>query len=139
MHPRRRGDGLASFGFATPLVRLVVSAFDLGRTTATKDERLAEEAPALAVMGTSEDSPEHWLRAGQALERALLVAAGEGVQAAFLNQPCQVTELRPKLQRLLHRPDFPQVVVRFGYPSEDVEPAPRRPLEAVLSLSLIHI
>jgi nitroreductase len=133
MHPRRRSDGLTSFGFATPLVRLVVSAFDLGESTAGKDEGLAEEAPALAVMGTSEDSPEDWLRAGQALQRMLLTAAGEGVQAAYLNQPCQVAELRPKLQNLLDRPGWPQVVMRLGYPSEDGEQTPRRPLEAVLS------
>jgi hypothetical protein len=132
MHPRRTGDGLAVPGFSRPIAKLVVSAFDLGRTTGRKDARLADEAPCIAVLGTDLDLEENWLMAGQALQRALLVAASGGIQAGYMNQPCQVADLRPRLRSLLGRRDHPQAILRLGYPDPPAEPSPRRDVEQVL-------
>ncbi len=132
MHSRRSGDGLAVPGFARPFTKLAVSAVNLGRSTGDKDVALAEETPILMIVGTETDDPEEWLRAGQALEHALLLAAGEGVHAGYLNQPCQLPELRKRLRELLGRGGFPQVVVRLGYAVEELERAPRRRLDDVL-------
>jgi nitroreductase len=132
MHQRRKGDGMAAFGLATPVVRLVVSGFDLGKSTAGKDSALASEAPALAVLGTGSDSPQDRLAAGQALQRVLLEAAGEGVQAGYLNQPCQVGELRPRLAEALGSTGVPQLVLRLGRPEGEPEHSARRPLGEVL-------
>ncbi|MBK8294328.1 MAG: nitroreductase family protein [Solirubrobacterales bacterium] len=134
MRSSRKGDGMSLFGLVTPFVRPVVRAFDLGKSTAEKDRKLAGEAPLLVVLGTDGDSPEDWLRAGQAVQRALLVAAGEGVQAGYLNQPCQVPELRPRLGRLLSRPGHPQLVLRLGYPDEELRPVVRRPVQDMLRI-----
>jgi nitroreductase len=133
MHPRRRGDGLVVP--IAPITRLVVRRFDVGARTGAKDEELAESSPLLAMLWTASDGVADWLSAGQALERALLVAAGEGVQASYLNQPCQVAELRPRLRELIGVPGLPQVVVRMGYPDREVRRAPRRPVEAVLEMA----
>lgn len=133
MHPRRRGEGLV-FPVA-PITRLVVRSFDVGARTGQKDEELAESSPVLAVLGTLSDGVGDWLAAGQALERVLLLAASEGVQASHLNQPCQVVELRPRLAEVLVIPGFPQVVIRMGYPNGQVPKAPRRPVEAVLEVT----
>jgi nitroreductase len=131
MHPRRKGDGLAVAELAAPATRFVVGHFDLGARTAAKDATLAEHSPVLAVLGTEGDEPADWLRAGQALQRVLLTAAGAGVQASFLNQPVQVDALRPRLAAAagdVH----PQVVLRLGFPDGTGKAAPRRPLAAVL-------
>lgn len=132
LHPRRSGDGLALSGFSRPVAKLVVSAFDLGKSTGRKDAELAEEAPCLAVLGTDLDLDEDWLQAGQALQLMLLVAARDGVQAGYLNQPCQVADLRPRLRSLLRHRGSPQVVVRLGYPADPSRPAPRRNVDQVL-------
>ena len=50
MHPRRLGDGLSPSILALPLTRLVVSAFDLGRSTGAKDAGLVWGPPLLAVV-----------------------------------------------------------------------------------------
>jgi hypothetical protein len=55
------------------------------------------------------------------------------MQASYLNQPCQVAALRPRLRQLVPDGSMPQLVLRIGYPSDErIEPTPRRPLEAVL-------
>ncbi len=133
MHPRRRGDGLTVPLMALPATRLVVASVDLGRSTAAKDHDLADQAT-LCVLATPGDRPADWMVAGQALERVLLVATAHGLRAGYLNQPCQVAALRPRLQSLVPGRAFPQVVVRLGpAPAEDrTPPAPRRPVDDVV-------
>jgi nitroreductase len=132
MHPRRRGDGLSLPGLAVPVAQIVVRTFDMGHGVGAKDHQLADASPLLAVLGTLGDDPEHWLVAGQALQRVLLTACGLGIQASYLNQPVQVHILRPKLQHLLGHSGFPQVVLRLGYPGEPPSASPRRPLADML-------
>lgn len=132
MHPRRRGDGLATPGAAVPVAQLVVRTFDLGGRIGTKDRDLAEGSPLLAVVATTGDAARDWLVAGQALERVLLTACGLGLQASYLNQPIQEAALRSRLQKIVGGASFPQVLLRLGYPAAQVPPAPRRNVAAVL-------
>lgn len=132
MHPRREGDGLAVPGLVAPLARTVVRTFDMGAGVGARDRELADESPVLAVLGTGRDDPAAWLAAGQALERVLLTACRHGLQASYLNQPIQVASLRPKLQRLTGRAGHPQILLRLGFPIEEVPAAPRRALDEML-------
>ena len=132
MHPRRKGDGLSVPGFVAPIAQTVVRTFDMGNGVGAKDSQLAEESPVLAVLGTSGDSQADWLKAGQALERLLLLACKTGLQASYLNQPIQTASLRPKLQHAIRATGFPQILLRIGFPIEDLPAAPRRSLEAVV-------
>jgi hypothetical protein len=132
MHPRRRGDGLLTSTLAAPVTQLIIRSFDMGNGVAAKDRELADGSPILAILSTALDSPKEWLKAGQALERLLLTAVQHGLQASYLNQAIQVPSLRNKLRHLLQRPQFPQILLRLGYPV-DTQPAPsRRPLHDVI-------
>jgi hypothetical protein len=104
----------------------------MGGGTGSKDRELAQSSPLLAVLGTDGDSPRDWLLAGQALQRVLLVASGQGLRASYLNQPIQVASLRTRLTELVSGGGFPQILLRFGYASNPLPPAPRRPLEDVV-------
>jgi len=132
MHPRRRGDGLTVPGIVAPIAQVVVRTFDMGNGVAAKDKQLADESPVLAVLGTEGDSVTDWLAAGQALERVLLNAHSNGLQASYLNQPIQVASLRAKLQNLLERGGFPQTLLRLGFPTDEIQAAPRRDLDEVI-------
>ncbi len=131
MHPRRQGDGLTVPGLAVPVARVVVRTFDMGGGVGAKDRQLAEASPLLAVLGTDGDQPRDWLLAGQALQRILLVACAQGLQASYLNQPVQVGSLRPELQSLAGA-GFPQILLRLGYPLEEISRAPRRAIDDVI-------
>ena len=79
--------------------------------------RLVEQAPAVLVLSTPGDGPEDWLRAGQALARALVVAADRGLAASYANEPVEVASLRPRVAALVG--GHPQAVFRVGYPKPE--------------------
>lgn len=79
MHPRRMGDGLVVPALAAPIAQAVVRTFDVGNGVAAKDQQLANASPWLTVLSTDADEVADWLRAGQALQRALLVGCGLGL------------------------------------------------------------
>lgn len=87
MHPSHRGDGLTVPGFAAPIAQLIVRTFDMGNGVGAKDKQLADESPILAVLGSDGDGIADWLETGQALQRILLNAHSNGLQASYLNQP----------------------------------------------------
>lgn len=132
MHPRHRGDGLTVPGIVAPIAHVVVRTFDLGNVVSAKDKQLVDESPVIAVLGTDGDSVADWLGAGQALERVLLNAHANGLQASYLNQPIQVASLRPKLRNLLGGDGFPQILLRLGFPTDEIDAAPRRSLDEVI-------
>jgi hypothetical protein len=131
-----RRDGIPGYGFGmSDLISLagpfVIRTFDLGGFQAAKDRDLAHGSPLLVVLGTEDDTPRHWLAAGQALGRILLRARADDVWASFLNQPIEVESLRPKLLELLDRAGYPQLLLRMGY-GQTVKPTPRRAVEDVV-------
>jgi nitroreductase len=131
MHTRGEGDGLTVSPLTAPVTQMIVRNIDMGGGVGSKNRELAENSPLLVVLGTEGDTPRDWLLAGQALERVLLVACGEGLRAAYLNQPIQVASLRLQMQELAGG-GFPQICLRFGYAPNPLSPAPRRPLEDVV-------
>lgn len=128
MHPRRSGDGLTVPGLSAPLTHAIVRSFDMGHGVGAKDQELAQASPLLGVLLTRADARSDWLAAGEALQRILLTACGLGLQASFLNQPCQVEELRPQLAQLCGG-DVPQLLVRLGFPLDSTPATVRRALE----------
>jgi hypothetical protein len=120
---------------AAPIAQAVVRRFDMGKGVAAKDEELLLGSPWLTVLTTALDEPVAWLKAGQALQRALLVARRHGLQASYLNQPVEIAPLRKRLQGLLGADGHPQLLMRWGYPTQDVPPATRRPVHSVLDMS----
>lgn len=109
----------------------VIRHFNLCNTQAQKDQQLAIQAPVLAVFGTEHDTPKDWLCTGQALASVLLRARANGVWAAFMNQPIEVSDLRPQLRQLLQQSGYPQLLLRLGF-GTDIKPTPRRPVQEVL-------
>src|SRR5262245_33315915 len=132
MRPRSEGDGLTTPKLIAPLARGAVRHLHLGGFVAGTDGELAREAPLLAAFWSDRDDTRAWLETGRLLEAAMLRAELVGVQAGYLNQPCQVVDLRPRLREALGVPGFPQLVVRFGHAPNVGQLKPRRPVEDVL-------
>ncbi len=91
-------------------------------------------ASALAVLVTDGDTTADWLRAGQALERALLTATTEWVFARFATQPLEVAHTRAAIRSLLGSvgdDGFPQMVLELGHASS-LMLTPRRSVDDVL-------
>lgn len=85
-----------------------------------------ERSSTIAVLYAG-DSPERWLRAGQALQRVLLTATVHGVSATLMTQPLEIPQLREML-RDPYTGQPAQAIIRFGYRRRPAAAAPRRPL-----------
>ncbi len=90
-----------------------------------------EADPLVAVLYAG-DTPQDWVRAGQALQRVLLTATAHGVATTLLNQPLEI----PRLRGLLTDADTglpPHAIVRLGYAQLPAPRTPRRPVAEVLT------
>jgi nitroreductase len=97
-----------------------------------------ERSPALSLLSTTRDEPADWIRAGQALQRVLLLATVHGLSASFLYQPIELADIRAASTHPASGPhswpwpENPQMLIRFGYGSGGAAATPRRPVEDVI-------
>ncbi|WP_406112780.1 Acg family FMN-binding oxidoreductase [Streptomyces sp. NBC_01014] len=92
-----------------------------------------EDRPQLALLSTAQDEPADWLRAGQALERVLLIATLHGLSSSFATQALEWPDLRWVLRDPLSGTGQVQMVVRLGYGPTGPQ-TPRRPVAHVLTV-----
>ena len=127
----RRQDGLVTPTVGAPAGRLRRLLSSLGGARRELERRLAAETRALLVLTTRGDEPGDWLRAGRAMQRALLRGAADGLLASYLSQAVEVPAGRQRLRRTLFEPGYPQLLVRVGY-GPMPRATPRRPVALVL-------
>jgi nitroreductase len=90
-----------------------------------------ERHPTIAVLSTRHDTRADWLRAGLALEHALLVATAHGVRASLMSQALEWPDLRWALRDPRGGYAQVQMLIRLGYGPEGPA-SPRRPVRDVL-------
>ncbi|MGW2918865.1 Acg family FMN-binding oxidoreductase [Streptomyces angustmyceticus] len=92
-----------------------------------------EVRPQLALLSTPEDTPADWLRAGQALERVLLLATLQGLAGSFATQPVEWPDLRWILRDPQSGTGKVHMILRLGYGPQGPR-TPRRPVDQVLTI-----
>ncbi|MFC9426001.1 Acg family FMN-binding oxidoreductase [Streptomyces sp. NPDC056987] len=92
-----------------------------------------EDRPQLALLRTLRDAPADWLRAGQALERVLLIATLHGLRSSFATQALEWPDLRWVLRDPDSGAGHVQMVIRLGYGPAGPR-TPRRPVRHVLEI-----
>jgi hypothetical protein len=85
----------------------------------------------VAVLSTTGDRPEDWVRAGQALQRVMLSATNCGLAVALHSQPLEVPQLRDFVKVQFCDGAYPQMLVRFGV-TDQTAISVRRPVDDVL-------
>ncbi|WAZ19512.1 nitroreductase family protein [Streptomyces cinnabarinus] len=103
---------LAALGPQDAREQLPLRDFTAQRHSERLPARLFEPAPVMALLVTEHDRRTDWLRAGQALERVLLVATARGLRMSLLHQALEWPDLR---QSLSPAPGHAQMLVRLGY------------------------
>jgi nitroreductase len=88
----------------------------------------------LLLLGTLQDQPAAWLRAGEALERVLLEAALRGFVASLFTQVVEVPRIRQLLRAELDAAINPHVLLRVGR-APKTPASRRRPLADVITES----
>lgn len=132
----RRRDGLAGRVNAQPalptaLGRLLAPLVIRPESQVRTDRARLESSAGIAAFVASQDTKASWVEAGRCYERFALQADLLGIRTAFINQPIEVADLRPQLERVLGRPGSTQLLIRFGY--ADYAPySMRRPVDEVM-------
>jgi hypothetical protein len=94
-------------------------------------KKLRSSAGAIVVASATDDRAA-WVRTGQVYERLALKMTSLNIKSAFVNQPIEVTELRPQFQRVMGLDGSqPQLLVRYGF-AASMPGSLRRPLAQVL-------
>jgi nitroreductase len=104
--------------------------FMLGRPPGQASYARFEASPQLAVLSTRFGTQADWLRAGQALQRVLLLATARGLAVGALTQALETADawlVRDPSSGIEH----PQMVLRVGY-GRPAPATPRRPVAKVL-------
>ena len=134
----RTGDGLYARSSGNPSVPRWLGSllFKLLFTTKSENDKYAthlRSSAGIAVFISAANDKAHWVEAGRCYGRFALQATALGIRNAFLNQPVEVSVLRPQFANALgiggQRPDL---VVRFGHGPE-MPRSLRRPVQAVLA------
>ena len=131
-------DGMSGKGFGmpdilSPIGRFVIRTFDLGGGVAASDQKkILSASPALAVLSSANDDPESWVNTGRALARVLLALTAKGYTASYLNQPIEIDTLRPKLAAAVGITGYPQILLRVGRSTDEIDPSVRRKLSDVI-------
>lgn len=86
----------------------------------------------LLILGTAEDTPRAWLRAGEALQRLWLEATRLGYVASLFTQVTEVAAIREQLRTELELPIYPHLLLRVGQAAPNVS-TNRRPLDQMVS------
>lgn len=94
------------------LVRRITAVPDV----ATLADRLRGDA--VLVVETPDDGPRDQVRAGMAAEEVWLAATVAGLAGSVLTQPFQLSEVRAGLVESLSLNGFPQLLLRFGHPTD---------------------
>jgi hypothetical protein len=122
-------DGVPAYAFPPtpdePAGWLPPRDFDLGRGLGRLPAAQLP-APVTAILVTPGDGEDDWLRAGQALHRLLLRAAGRWVFGNLQTQPLKVVWVRAQMRSQLNLPGWPQMLVQFGL-ARTTHPTARRP------------
>ena len=133
----RSGDGLYAASTGNPSVpswlgSLLFGAFFTPKNENDKIAKQLRSSSGIAVFVSEIESPAQWIDVGRCYERFALQSAALGIRNAMLNQPVEVSALRPQFASFLgiggRRPDL---VVRFGR-GPKLPPSLRRPVDAVL-------
>jgi hypothetical protein len=133
----RTGDGLyaASSGNPSLPAWLGCLLFPLFFTPKSENDKYAKHvrsSAGIAVFVADAEDKAHWVEVGRCYERFALQSAALGIRNAFLNQPVEVSALRPQFAAFLgvsgRRPDL---VVRFGR-GPRMPQSLRRAVQAVL-------
>ncbi len=132
-----KGDGLFSRASGNPSVprwlgNAMLKLFFTPKSEGDKYAKFIRSSAGIAVFVSDASDKNHWVEAGRCYERFALQAAAMNIRTAMLNQPVEVSTMRPHFAASLRlgsgRPDL---VVRFGYGPE-MPRSLRRPAAAVV-------
>ena len=133
----KTGDGLFSGSSGNPsgpawLGKPLMNLFFTEKSENDKYAKQIRSSSGVAVFVSEANDKAHWIETGRCYERFALQATALGIRNAFLNQPVEVSKIRPQFATWLGVGSLrPDLVVRFGR-GPKLPQSLRRPVQSVL-------
>ena len=113
--------------------RAIVKSFLTPEKQNKSDVKKIDSASHFMLLTTKNDSKTEWIHLGRYMQRLLLQLTKMGIANAYLNPPCELSELRSGLQKELPiNNELPTILVRLGY-AKPAPFSPRKDVEEVIS------
>lgn len=121
--------------FGTPWLiskigQIALSHAHMGKSTSEKGSKALMSASHLGLISSKGDDNLSRVKVGEAFERLALTATSLGIMVHPLSEPCEIPEMRQRLQTLVELEETPQHPFRLGYAHPEKH-TPRRPLSDV--------
>ena len=136
-HSEQTSDGLSYAVMGAPnlprwITKPIITLMLKGKTQNKADRKKIASSSHLLLLSTDEDTIPAWIALGGTLQRTLLALTSQDIANAYLNQPCEVPELREQLRnQLLSGKQYPQILLRIGY-AKPMPYSKRKPMEEVV-------
>jgi nitroreductase len=127
---RPAGSGVPGTAIPESVPQTTVPERDFGQLGTLPVSAEHDTAASYVIVYREDDSPEAWLRAGEALSAAWLTATELGVSVLPLSAAVEVVTTRQTLRQMLFGIGYPQIVLRLGNADPEhrgPRPTPRLP------------
>ncbi|NCN86880.1 hypothetical protein GW932_03525 [archaeon] len=111
--------------------KIVTTMFLKPKYVNKEDEEKLRNSSGIIIITSTSDEKKDWVKVGKTTQKLLLKLTSLGISYSFLNQPCEISKLRKKLQKITK--EFPQLIIRIGY-AKDISHAPRKEIGEVLEI-----
>jgi hypothetical protein len=119
---KKTGDGLSYYSVGAPsmptfIAKPLVGSYLTPEKQNKGDMEKIESSSHIVLLTTKHNTIGEWVALGRSLQRVLLQTTAWNIANAYLNQPCELPQLREELKTQLHLPEgeYPTILLRIGY------------------------
>ncbi|MFK8271171.1 Acg family FMN-binding oxidoreductase [Capnocytophaga stomatis] len=136
-HSEKTNDGISYAALGAPNLPLFITKPIVKASLSSKkqnktDAKKIASSSHIVLLTSTENTVVSWVKTGRILQRFLLLLTQKGIAHAYLNQPCEIPELRQKMQKELPiKGEIPQILLRIGY-AKSLPYSKRKSVEEVI-------
>ena len=136
-HSESTNDGISYAALGAPnlprwITEPIVKMSLKGKKQNKTDLKKINSSSNIVLITSVADDIHSWIDAGRTLERFLLSLTKENIAHAYINQPCEVPEVRNQLsKKIAVNHQFPQILLRIGY-AKPLPYSKRKPIQEVI-------
>ncbi len=136
-HSESTNDGISYAALGAPnlprwITEPIVKMSLKGKKQNKTDLKKINSSSNIVLITSAADDIHSWIDAGRTLQRFLLTLTKENIAHAYINQPCEVPEVRNQLrEKIAVNHQFPQILLRIGY-AKPLPYSKRKPIQEVI-------
>jgi len=136
---KQKPSGLAYYSIGSPalprcIAKPIVKSFLNPSAQNKSDLKKIDSSSHLMLFTIRKNGIEEWINVGRDLQHFLLKTTSLDISNAYMNQPCEVTELATNMQKHLSiiNNEYPVLLLRIGYTNKTTPHSPRKSISTII-------